>query len=551
MSDDNEGLMSRPYAPPDFYAIAGKEYNQQAPPEDELEDPEDDEVTAESLADTALAEAILDEETTEPEASDVPWDETTDEEADEDTDEEIEEGVVSFTVDPVVLQGALKDVQGFMKHGTGVLYFVVSDDDESDVYSENMLAPSAGDGRLLLGAQGHGRNVTYVDVPVESVSGSGTFLMNEGDKLSSWAAACSQTVRIDAKRDENDKLSLHLRHGEDYNRLPVHLFYFDGELDVHFPGITEKYPQPTTLFGSSALAAMLQRAEKVAPSGGDRTGDLTFVSETSEDDTFAQGGGYVEFVTAVRAEGSTIATCQKVPFQTDFDFMWNVAPEYLKALSQAVRMDGATYEFDDGIRESEEEDGEQTELGAAFRIGYDRPVSKTDPRRIYVQRQLAVSESSSPLKLWVSSESGDSFLFEHDDCRLFASLPAREFSEATKRIWAVSPSAMVVAELSADEDGNNQLHLLSGDALNRDRNVVSATPGDSEVESYLFHPAIRQTMEAMLDSSSTFQIRSFPNTSEDETGELPNVMLIVPLGDGDDPAVAKNNPDRYTLVSWH
>jgi hypothetical protein len=558
-----------PFTPTDFYAQAGLTYNPEDQADDQVEATAEDQteattdadvnetteaLEAEAVTETAEAvEAVEDDAPPFDVEDDVEDDDTSDDTSDVEAEDETNI-LVSFEINPSVLQTAIKKVQSYVKQPSGILYFAVSNDDTSDLYDDNMIAPSAGKGRLLIGAQGGGRNVNFVDVPLESATGEGIFLMNEGDKLLNWAGACSQNVTIDAERDEANKLYLHLHHGEDYNRLPVHLFYFDDELDVHFPGGLDRFETPTDMIGSSELSAMLQRAEKVAPSGSERTGDLMFVAESSDEDTFANGGGYVEFVTAVRSDGSTTATVQKVRYNTEYDFSWNVASEYLKALSEASRIDGATYAFDNGTRvETDDEGNEQTvELGGAFQIAYAQPVSKSDDRLLYVHRQLAVDADNEPLKLWVQSDAGDTFLFEHEDCRVFATVPTGSFAEATKRIWAVNPSAMVTVELSADDEGNPTLSLLSGDALNRDRNIVSATHGDSTIESYLFHPSSRQTLEAIAGESMMFQIRSFPNSRDDDSsGELSNVMLIVPLNDGDDPEVPKNDPDRYMLVSWH
>lgn len=478
--------------------------------------------------------------------------------------EEVDTSIVaSFEINASVLAGMLTSCRQYGTQLTGVTLIearnAVSTDVESEIYSPYAVVDSD-TSCLIVGAAGTGLNGNFVQVACPTVNTEGIFLINETDKLKNWASVCGTNMAsVSMKRDaEDDSLYLELGFSGNVNRLPIVLFYTEDDLENHFAPksndvVGEEFSVSTTDESNFAdVAKLFNHAEKFNSGALGRAGDLMFTAESSSDYSFAPEQPVVEFVTSNTAEGSTVATVHRSTMPgLPVDLDWNISVEHLKAVSKAVRAGAeARFIYDDGVRD----DDEDTTV-PRLKTVTSEVLGKGDTAvTSYVSRVMQPATDQSPLKTWIESEVGDSLIFNRDNCKLFGTFNTDDFIDTTKRIWALSPSAIIRVTNSEDEDtGDRNIKLYSGSQSMPDVNTVIATAGESSISSMLFHGSIQSSLASLLEGYSHFQIRSFPNTEEENgesvESELANAMLIVPVENGK-PSENNNDPSRYMLVAW-
>lgn len=504
----------------------------------EVEEPTTDNVTEfitpEPVADVELTTSTtLEESVTPPEATPVPAEVVAAAQTALDD--------VKFTANPAYVNSALKKVLSV--HGDTETQFVAAiKTKDSNLHMAHGISEELNDGVILFGAATDTGDYIITEIPAVEIEKEGLFLIREASNLASWTGEVKSNVTIEHIREEDDKTFLQLTHEKGNQKLPSLLYWTVEGWEDWFSAAAMRFDTPSESSTNAGLASMIARAEKIAPTGTatstGRTGNIIWNKDT------------VEFATMTAADEHTLSASLKAEHKSDYQFNWDITVAQLKSLNAIHQINGGTYQI--------EESGTEDDPFLAFQMAYTIGLTKNGTDEMRVHQQLAIQKPERSIKVWIPEEQvDDSFIFESDECKLFASVPTKELINSLKQIWALNPNTMVKVEKGYDSDTNTILSLFSGRAEDPDVNEVSASHGDSNIDTYYLHPDVLGMLTSFLDGATSFQIRSFPAAVQVSPGdepvvqEIPNAYILVPLQDGDDPTEKKNDPDRYLIISWN
>jgi len=424
-----------------------------------------------------------------------------------------------FSASPQVFENALSQVRSEVKNPTDVFYMAVSDNEESDLYQDMMISPDAGDGRMVIGAQGEAANNAFDDVPVLSVEKEGELLFNQSDNLIGWASHCTKKITIEYHFDGSIRRVLLCRHGDGMVPFTIRLAHQEDDFEQYFISLGQRFENQELSYSEpKELNQMISRAGSHAPSGSGnvRTGDLLWKKDS------------VEFVTFRKGEQHSIATKQEAPIDVDLgSFEWEVSSEHLSILSSALSGDHVEI----GV--------EEIEGRHLFKIAYQQ---ETGDDFSYCHRQLFVQRQEDPLKDWV--DSGDEELFGSEGCQLFATTTRDEFISAMKRVWELHPTTSIGVGRRRG-DGRDFL-TIRRDQVDAVNDQIPSTLGETGVEMYPMNPNALSILETLTQDERLFQILTYPIEGE----PIPNGYVIVPLTDEDNPSEKKTDPNTYMTITW-
>jgi hypothetical protein len=162
---------------------------------------------------------------------------------------------------------------------------------------------------------------------------------------------------------------------------------------------------------------------------------------------------------------------------------------------------------------------------------------------MYVHQEVAARRDNAPIHNWTGRDK----LFSHDNCRVFCTCQTMPLMQNLRKTWALK-SCMISGRMTEDDKGKPKLQLQTkenGSVV--DQKQINATPGDSDIEEYLFNPKIQQTVENVIGDAQFVQIRSFPTDQE----ELDNGYIALPVPEDEDrPTEPVDDPDRYIVITW-
>lgn len=439
----------------------------------------------------------------------------------------------SFQIDPESLAEGITEVQNDVPRAGNTKnnkLYVAAIQETSPLATEQMIAPEAGRGRIVLGMVGIGHNHVFVDLPAIGVGQPGEFVCKRADSLKDWAQACTDVAELEYYVDGN-KFTLQLHHGEGQNRgakeMEVGTEQDPGRIEQVFPAKEHRFRHPTQDFQDEDVSEMLSMASDLAPSSssGHRPGDLVFFGEE------------VEFVTKEVETQHTVTTRQRVESDLPIsDLEWEVMPEHISVLQTALKEDSTTARFTDQVGAGDGKRG-------VLQLEYSKEVGHAS-EDAFVHRQLHIFREEEPLKSWITTGNEEDF-FGHQACKLFSTVVVRPLMQALSRVWAIEPTATIFAEPDASQTPS-QLELQSGDPSDPDVEYIQATLGDSNVKEYIFDPHGVEKIETIASDHRMVKIASHPSAK----GELPNGFVAIP-SDGDNPSGIPEDPDRYVIVKWN
>jgi hypothetical protein len=443
-----------------------------------------------------------------------------------------QEHFVQFEIDPNLFGDALSEVSQNLVLSDGTLFACAIDGADSDLFHQQSCVPqqavTSGEEtgqRLVLGLEGKSRSYTFVDMPVREVTHEGMFVLGRVGELTTWAdeAESYTTITYSATATDN---SLRIDYPDGHDEIDIKLLYTGDDFERYFDCHQERFTKPSTSVYSEELGEMLALGKKIAPSG-DRTGDLVF-----ED-------GTAEFLTRQRLERMVVATSQKCDLPEGYPlagFEWEVDSDQLAHLKRTVGNESATAEV-------REETNSRTDTAYhVLQMAYKTEAGAGET--LHVDHKTTAFRENPPIKDWAGREE----IFGSDFCKLFSTVQSEKLTRRLNTTWALKPNKVVCAEPSEDEDGAPvlDLHTYTGSGEDTDRKTVPITPGDSEVERYLFMPGAQSVIEKIIGGAQLTQIRSFPARGE----ERPNGYVVVPLEEETDADQDVIDPKRYVIATW-
>lgn len=440
------------------------------------------------------------------------------------------DNTVQFEILPSVFKDALKSVQEHLDVAKGNLFVAATESTESDRYEEHGCAVALFEEnrgpRVILGLEGSDPNYRFVEVPVASVSEPGEFVINQVDRLQQWASESETLTEITYEREGND-MELRLDYDAGYDSIGVEPWHPE-DISVVFEAHQQRFTTPMASAHSEELAGMLGIASKISPGGSGRVGDLCFGEE--ED-----GKVEVDFFTRQRIKKTVFSTNQRAETEVPISgFDWEVRSRHLSLLESVFGNQTATINtyLTEGPR------GDDLRMVEA---AYQKEIS--NDKVMYVHHQTAARRENPPIHNWT----GRSKLFAHDNCKVFCTSQATPLMQNLRKTWALK-QCMIEATMTEDQKGKPKLQLQTkenGSVV--DKKHINATPGESEIDRYLFNPKIQQTVEHVIGGAKFMQIRSFPTDEQ----ELDNGYIALPVSEEkEDPTEPADDPDRYVVITW-